>query len=66
MSDLEEKKKYVRPVIKLIELALRESDGPMPQLQAAPPPTSTSNVTGGTVFGAARRRPPTPNRNGRP
>jgi hypothetical protein len=56
MSDLREKKKYVRPVIKLIELALGESEGSMPLLQAAAPPTSTSNVAGGTVFGAARRR----------
>jgi hypothetical protein len=51
MSDLQEKKKYVRPVIKLIELARSESEGLKAVLQPAAPPTSTSNVVGGTVFG---------------
>jgi hypothetical protein len=50
MSDLQEKKKYVRPVIKLIELARGESEGLRAAPQPAQPPTSTSNVTGGTVF----------------
>ena len=50
-SDLQDKKKYVRPVIKLIELARGENEAVKAVLQPAPPPTSTSNVVGGTVFG---------------
>lgn len=50
MSSIEEKKKYVRPVIKLIELARGQSEGVKAVLQPAPAPTSTSNVTGGVVF----------------
>lgn len=45
--DLQEKKKYVRPVIKL---ARDPTEGAKMALQPAQPPTSTSNVTGATVF----------------
>ncbi len=52
MSDIETKKKYVRPVIKLIELARNQTEsGRRPFFQAQPAPTSASNVTGGTVIG---------------
>ncbi|HET7541855.1 MAG TPA: hypothetical protein VFK05_18395 [Polyangiaceae bacterium] len=54
-DDIREKKKYVRPLIELIELARDPGDVVQAVLQPAEPPTSTSNVFGGVVVGAARR-----------
>jgi hypothetical protein len=49
MSDIETKKKYVRPVIKLIELA-RDQVKSRSTLIQVPPGDNTSNVTGNTAL----------------
>ncbi len=51
MSDIETKKKYVRPAIKLIELARDQVKSGKVALIQPTAPTATSNVTGGAIFG---------------
>lgn len=55
MSDNSQgKRPYVKPVLKLVELAGRqvsnEDLSKLIDLEAQPAPTSTSNVQGGTLF----------------
>jgi hypothetical protein len=53
-TDKPELKKYVKPALKLVELAGRrvqdEQLSRLLELEAQPAPTSTSNVQGGTLF----------------
>lgn len=52
--DTDNKKKYVKPALELVELAGRatsnESLSKLLDAESAPAPTSTSNVQGGALF----------------